>query len=40
MQVAEVSGTEPKGAWPRLIVALMLATLGGSGYSSVAVAAV
>lgn len=38
MQVAEVSGTEPKGAWPRLIVALMLATLGGSGFWSVVVA--
>ena len=31
MRVAEVSETEPKGAWPRLIVALMLSTPGGSG---------
>ena len=38
MQIAEVSETEPKGAWPRLIVMLMLSTLGGSGFWSVVVA--
>ncbi len=37
MRVAEVSETEPKGAWPRPIVALMLSTLGGSGFWSVVV---
>ncbi len=33
-----VSEREPKGAWSRLIVALMLATIGGSGFWSVVVA--
>jgi MFS family permease len=33
-----VSGTEPKGAWSRLIVALALSTIGGSGFWSVVVA--
>ncbi|MGH7048765.1 MAG: MFS transporter [Stellaceae bacterium] len=33
-----MSETEPKGAWPRLIVSLALATIGGSGFWSVVVA--
>lgn len=33
-----MSETEPKGAWPRLIVAMMLSTIGGSGFWSVVVA--
>lgn len=33
-----MSETEPKGAWPRLIVALVLSTIGGSGFWSVVVA--
>ncbi len=38
MQFVEVSETEPNGAWQRLIVALMLSTLGGSGFWSIVVA--
>jgi MFS family permease len=33
-----VSGRETKGAWPRLVVALALSTIGGSGFWSVVVA--
>jgi MFS family permease len=33
-----MSETEPKGAWLRLIVAMMLSTIGGSGFWSVVVA--
>lgn len=33
-----MSETEPKGAWPKLIVALVLSTIGGSGFWSVVVA--
>lgn len=33
-----MSGSEPKGAWPRLIVALVLSTIGSSGFWSVVVA--
>ncbi|MGH7073093.1 MAG: MFS transporter [Stellaceae bacterium] len=33
-----MSEKEPKGAWPRLIVSLALATIGGSGFWSVVVA--
>ncbi len=32
-----VSETEPKGAWRRLIVAMMLSTIGGSGFWSIVV---
>jgi MFS family permease len=33
-----VTEREPKGAWPRLIVALLLSTIGGSGFWSAVVA--